>query len=98
MRAFCPVVRSRNEMKSQRAVIAAQPNCCGYERDRKEESNPKSRGAQVSSRREGLERDAMMRLEIEGRRREPQQAVFEHGAEIRSVKRNFFEESDGEQR
>lgn len=45
-----------------------------------------------------IDRDVTLRIEGESGGSEPKQAVFQQGAEIRSVERNLFDDADCEQR
>src|SRR4030095_1506158 len=91
----CGVERLLHRFESEWSAIPAEPNGGEEKYGCEEQSDPEARRTQIFP-----WRDLRDGVHAEGERfrSEPQQTVFQHREEMRSVKRDLLEETDPEQR
>ena len=86
--------------ESDRSSVSAQTDRDGEKCSSHNESDPESRRAQIPSRSklcQGADRDAVMRVEVEGARRESHQTLHYQRTEMLTAQRNPLEDANREQ-
>src|SRR5262249_2564613 len=85
----------RGSNRSEWSAITTQPDRCGNEYRGEYQPDPESSRAQISVRGQLRAVDGV-RVERKSFRRKPDQAIFQHGAEMRSAERDLLKKTNRE--